>query len=73
MTKPEQKPVCWVCGEEAWYWIDCQWSIFDFDQYEVCLDHLSVMCHRLERRTVDGNEPLIYTHTLPVLGWVDVK
>lgn len=54
---------CEWCGQEAWYWVEAAWSVADFLQFDVCLDHLRYVCDLLEKRTVDGKHALVETHT----------
>lgn len=44
---------------EAVFWIEGQWTLFDFDTWLSCSHHLHDMCAYLNRRLVDGQPPVV--------------
>jgi hypothetical protein len=47
------------CIAPAVGYVWAQWSLVDFLRYESCYEHMREMVRDLDRRTVDGNLPMV--------------
>ena len=54
------------CPNDAWYRVEAQWTIADFDGMTVCLDHLNSAREYFWRQKVEGLDPVIWNWTLEV-------
>lgn len=61
MTTRESSAECAFCHNPATGRVTAQWSIFDWDYYDVCLLHVRAARVTFERKTVDGSEPVAIT------------
>jgi len=56
------------CEKEARYRLEAQWSLFDFNDYQACADHLSNIRRWLAQRLVDGQPPVETNIVTPPVG-----
>jgi hypothetical protein len=59
----EDLPPCVVCGKPSWYWVEASWTVADFEQVDVCIDHLNQVMDHFEAQRVEDLEPLVSSHT----------